>query len=58
MAKARPFGEHRPDVNRITAAAKATLGEGAFTQVFGHGAELDPTVAVVTARSALRRVPG
>ncbi|MFE5689275.1 BTAD domain-containing putative transcriptional regulator [Streptomyces sp. NPDC056512] len=44
----------RGDVDRITARATAALGDPAFAEAYGHGADLSPAEAARTARLRFR----
>ncbi|MFD5121591.1 BTAD domain-containing putative transcriptional regulator [Streptomyces sp. NPDC058385] len=44
----------RGDVDRITAKATAALGDPAFAEAYGHGADLSPAKAARTARLPFR----
>ncbi|MFF8592291.1 BTAD domain-containing putative transcriptional regulator [Streptomyces sp. NPDC015220] len=46
----------RADVDRITHAARATLGDAAFDHAFGHGARLSPEEALRRAATVLGRL--
>ncbi|GAA2775839.1 hypothetical protein [Nonomuraea dietziae] len=47
----------RGDVDRITAAAKAALGQAAFAEAFRRGATLSPEEAALIATKVLPPTP-
>ncbi|GAA3475267.1 hypothetical protein [Nonomuraea roseola] len=47
----------RGDVDRITEAAKAALGQTAFAEAFQRGATLSPEEAALTATKVLPPAP-